>query len=726
MLQNYPKDVILADGTRVTLRPLVAEDEEKLVQLFAGISEQDMRFLQDNVADPAVVRRWCRTINYSRVLPIVAEIDGTLIADATLHRRPVGPRKDVGEFRCYVHPDYRHRGLATILIREIAAIATAEGLRELVVEVFVDARDLIAALERRGFIRQAILPAYQMVVLSHPLGRPAPEITLSPRHADRLPPAELWPTRVYTLPEFARYPDRLNPTEELLDQQVAAGRGERVAILFNDQRITYSALLEQVNRLGSSLQRLGVQPGDAVMLRAPNIPEMVVANFAVLKIGAVSVPASPLFSRAEIAHVARDAEVRAILVHAALLGELEAAREHLPDSVRHIIVIGGQPEALLEKGYLLYDDLIQGGDEELAPVRQNRCDLAVLLYTSCASGPLKGTAHLAEELLGVPDAYGRYAWRVRQEDIIGGAGPMAFSIGYCTFGVIPYRFGAAASLLPRFSPEAMFATIEKHRITILSLLPTAYRKMLQVPDAPRRYDLSSLRLCTGGGEALTAQTYHDWKRAFNLEIYEAFGTTEMLYAFFSNTVNMRARPGSFGQVVPGYEVKVVDDRGVECRPGEIGHLLARGPTGTLYWRDPDQQARAVWDGWNRVGDFAYADEDGYFWFVSREDDVIKSSGYRIGPEEVEQALCQHPMVADAGVIGVPDPVRGQNVKALVVLKEGFTAMEGLEEELINFCRDRIAVYKLPRIVDFVDDLPRTPEGKLLRRVLRAREREKAG
>ncbi len=536
--------------------------------------------------------------------------------------------------------------------------------------------------------------------------------------ADYLPPRELWPTRIYPLPEFATYPDRFNPTEELLDKPVAAGRGERAAVLFEDQRLTYAQLLSQANKLGSALRDLDIREGDRVILRTPNIPPALVANFALLKLGAVCVPTSPLFSRAEIAHVANDAEAVAIIVHSALLAELEAARENLR-TVRHIVVVGGEPAELKPKGYLLYGELLGSGGATLDPMRRARDDLAVLLYTSGTTGPPKGTAHLVEETLIVPDSFGKYGWRVTENDVLGGTAPLAFGAGYSTFATIPFRFGAAASLIARFEPEKMFETIQKHRISVLSLPPTAYRRMLQVPEAEKKYDLSSLRVCTGGGESLTAPTYHAWKEKFGLEIFEGFGTTEMMYVFVSNVVNMHAKPGAFGQVVPGYEVKVVDEEGRDAPPGEIGRFLARGPTGTLYWRDPDKQRQAVTpDGWNRAGDYVYADEEGYFWFVSREDDIIKSSAYRIGPEEIELTLVGHPAVAEVGVIGVPDEVRGQIAKAFVVLKPGQTATS---DELIEYCRGKIATYKLPREVAFVSELPRTPTGKLLRRVLRQRE-----
>jgi len=536
--------------------------------------------------------------------------------------------------------------------------------------------------------------------------------------ADYLPPRELWPTRIYTLPEFASYRPRFNPTEELLDNAVAAGRGERIALLFEDQRITYAQLLGQANKFGNALRELGIGEGDRVLLRSPTIPPAIVANFAVLKLGAVFTPISPLFSRAEIAHVANDAEAVAIIVHAALLGELEAARADLK-TVRHIIVIGGEPAELKAKGYRLYGELLQSGGATLAPVRRAREDVAVLLYTSGTTGRPKGTAHLVEETLIVPDTFGKYGWKVTEHDIIGGSAPLAFGAGYSTFASIPFRFGAAASLIAKFEPEKMFETIQKHRVSVLSLAPTAYRKMLQLPGAEEKFDLSSLRVCTGGGESLTAPTYFAWKEKFGLEIFEGLGTTEMMYVFASNAVKMHARPGSFGTAVPGFEVKVADEKGKEAPPREIGHFLVRGPTGTLYWRDPEKQRHAITaDGWNRAGDFVYCDDEGYFWFVSREDDVIKSSAYRIGPEEIESTLATHPAVADVGVIGVPDEVRGQIAKAFVVLKPGQTVTP---DELIGFCKDKIAKYKLPREVVFVTELPRTAVGKLLRRVLREKE-----
>jgi 2-aminobenzoate-CoA ligase len=546
---------------------------------------------------------------------------------------------------------------------------------------------------------------------------------MAPIPADFLPPRELWPARRYSLPEHRDYPQRLNSTEELVDRHVEAGHGDRVAILYEDQRVTYRQLHASVNRLASALRGLGLEPEDRVLLRAPSIPPALVANFAVIRMGGVVVPTSPLFSRAELVHVAENTDAVALIVAAPLLEEVEKARGELR-RLRHIVVIGGDPGELRTRGYLPYAELVAAGAERCEPVRRDRLAVSVLLYTSGTTGLPKGTAHVMEEALTVPDGFGKYGWRVEPDDVIGGPAPLSLAAGYSTQAVIPFRFGAAASLLPRFTPEAMFEQIQRHRVTIVSILPTAYRKMMQVPDAARRYDLASVRTCTGGGESLGVETYERWKELFGREIYEGLGTTEMMYVFVSSAVTRRVKPGAIGPAVPGYEVRVLAEDGAPAPPGEVGLLVARGPTGTLYWRDAERQRAAVRDGWCRAGDVVTIDADGYVRFLAREDDLIKSSGYRIGPEEVEEALGRHPAVADVAVIGVPDPVRGQRTRAYVVVQPSHAASDALGRELIEFCRGEIAVYKLPREVAFVPQLPRAPgpagpgTGKLLRRVLR--------
>jgi len=548
---------------------------------------------------------------------------------------------------------------------------------------------------------------------------------LSTIPADYLPPKEFQPQRIYKLKEFESYPDPLNSTEELLDKQVAAGRGDSRAVLIGDKVLTYKQLLGASNKIGNALRKLGVEEADRVMLRSPNVPPALFTNFGVLKIGAVLVPTSPMLSPNEIAHIANNAEAKVMVVAAAFLEGVVKARPNLK-TVKHVIVFGGQPEELKAQGFLSYEQLVENESPALAPVRRPRTAVSVLLYTSGTTGMPKGTAHYMEEALIIPDTFGKYGWKVQPDDIICGPAPISLAAGYSTVASIPFRFGAAASLIPKFTPDGMFEQIQSHKVTILSALPTAYRKMLEVQGAEKKYDLSSLRVLTGGGESLTAKTYFDWKDRFNQEIYEGLGTTEMMYVFVSSVANRKVKPGAIGTAIPGYEIQVITEEGKVAKPGELGRLYARGPTGTLYWRPLEdglleKQKSLIREGWVLVGDFCTIDEDGYLSFVSRQEDLIKSSGYRIGPEEIEDALLKHPAVADAGVIGIPDPVRGQNVKAFIILKPGHTGSDELKQQILDSCREHIAIYKLPRLVEFVTELPRTLQGKLLRRVLRDKE-----
>ncbi len=542
-----------------------------------------------------------------------------------------------------------------------------------------------------------------------------------------LPPKEFQPDRIYKLKEFESYPDPLNSTEELLDKQIAAGRGDSPAVLFADKVITYKQLLGASCKIGNALRKLGVEEADRVLLRSPNVPPALFTNFGVLRLGAVIVPTSHMLSPPEITHISNNAEAKVIVVASAFLEGVVKARPNLK-TVKHVIVFGGQPEELKKQGLLCYEELVANEAPAFAPVRRPRKAVAVLLYTSGTTGLPKGTVHYQEEALIVPDTFGKYGWNVQPNDIICGPAPISLAGGYSTVATIPFRFGAAVSLIPKFTPEGLFETVQNHKVTILSALPTAYRKMLDVPDAEKKYNLSTLRVLTGGGESLTAKTYNDWKGRFGQEIYEGLGTSEMMYVFVSSVVTRKVKPGAIGTAVPGYEIQVITEEGKVAKPGELGRLYARGPTGTLYWRPYEdggsmleKQKAVIREGWVLVGDFCTVDDDGYLSFVSRQEDLIKSSGYRIGPEEVEDALLKHPAVADAGVIGIPDPVRGHNVKAFVLLKPGQTPSDELKQQLIDSCRDHIAIYKLPRIIEFTSELPRTLQGKLLRRVLRDKE-----
>ena len=537
-----------------------------------------------------------------------------------------------------------------------------------------------------------------------------------------LPPKETWP--VYLTPdEFADIPHQLNLADFLLDRHVREGRGENPAIKFMDKTITYGQLQQMVNRFGNALKAVGVEPQDRVGIRLVNSPQALVTIFAIEKIGAVPVPTSPLWSAEEVGFVANNAEMKFFVVNAPLMEPVTKAKPEFEYGTR-IIVIGGNPNEVKAAGDLVYEEMVEKGSPDLEATMLNADDIGIMLYTSGTTGMPKGCVHFVRPAVMVSRVVNRYVYQMKPGDILGGAAPVSFAAGFGTFSLIPFEGGAAVSLIPRFAPPDMMDLIQKHRITILTGLPTAYRALMKFPDF-KKYDIGSVRLYTSGGDALGAETLQAWQELSGKPIWEGLGGTEMLHLVTSNTMNPEPVPNSIGKPLPGVKVKVVNAERQECKPGEIGSMILQGPSGTLYWKPYEEdekllrsQKKGVVDGWNQMGDAVYMNEDGNIFFVSREDDMIKSSGYRIGPAEVEEAILKHPAVADAGVVGIPDPDKGQITKAVVVLKPGFQGGDAFFEELKEFLKQYIAIYKLPRVIQYMDALPRTPTGKLLRRKLR--------
>lgn len=546
---------------------------------------------------------------------------------------------------------------------------------------------------------------------------------------DCLPPSDLLPEYIIP-PEYADLPDELNLTEEILDINIKQGRGDNPAIKFMDKTLTYQQVYDSVNKLGNSLKDLGVEPLDRVALRMTNGPAAIIANFAIMKIGAVPITMSPLWSKDEISFAANNAETVALFSTAPILAEVEKAREDM-EFTKHVIIAGGDAEELESKGFLSFEKLVEAGNPELEPVKMKKDDLALILYTSGTTGPPKGCCHFVGATLIETDLVGKHVWKLGPEDTLGGGAPVSFAAGYGTFALIPFRFGSAVSLIPRFEPQEMLKLVEKHKITVFTGLPTAYRVLL-VQENFSDFDFSSVRMCSTGGDSLTPATFDAWKAKTGHEIYEGLGATEMIHLVTSNSVAPKPNSASIGQKLPGFDIRVLDEEGEECKPQEVGSLAIKGPTGICYWKPYvdnerllENQKSAVRNGWNILGDAVYSDEEGYIFFVSREGDMIKSSGYRIGPSEVEEALILHPAVADACVIGSPDPVRGENTVAYCVLAEGTEESDELKQEVVESCRDHIAVYKLPRELHIVESLPKTPTGKLLRRIVRDWDKERA-
>ncbi|RLI81806.1 acetyl-CoA synthetase [Archaeoglobales archaeon] len=542
-------------------------------------------------------------------------------------------------------------------------------------------------------------------------------------------PKETWPEIIIPdeILDYIGERKELNLAEEILDKNIKEGRSRRVAVYFEDRRVTFRDLYRLSNRIANYLVSIGIKNYDRVGFRIRNMPEAIAVNFGIMKAGAIPVPLNPMWAKKEVVHVSNNAELKAIFVS----GDertFKAVGDAVPDlkTVKNVVVLDKEEG---EGIYIPFTD-VYTESASFDPIPLKLGTPAVILFTSGTTGLPKGCVHFVENVLSAVYLVGRYVWKLTPDDVIGGPAPVSFAMGYGNGCLIPYFHGAAASIWPRFTVENFFKYVEEHGITVFSSLPTAYRMILADPklgEYMEKYDISSLRMCSGGGEALGYETARKWKEVFGMDIYESLGATEMVHVCISNACAPSAMAGSIGFPVPGYITKIVDpDTGEECKPGEVGSLYIKGPTGIRYWNHPtrplsEKQKSSVKDGWNVLGDFVRKDENGYIYFVSRDDDLIKSSGYRIGPEEIEQPLSQHPAVAECAVIGVPDPegIRGQLVKAIVRLKEGYQPSEELKQELLKHLEQNVARYKLPRIIEFTTKpLPRTATGKLLRRLLR--------
>jgi 2-aminobenzoate-CoA ligase len=519
---------------------------------------------------------------------------------------------------------------------------------------------------------------------------------------DNLPPPALWPDFVFSLPEL-QYPERLNAVSALLDSHLAAGRGDAPCLISsNGESWTYAETAARVNRIAQVLTGdLGFQPGHRVLLRAPNSPMLAAIYLAVLKAGGVVVATMPMLRARELSFIIRKAQVSLAFCDPALLAELEAAAEGQPVLAR-IVDIGQALPALMAAAPADFEPCDTASD-----------DVCLIGFTSGTTGEPKATMHMHRDLLAICDAYGAYVLKARAADRFIGSPPLAFTFGLGGLVLFPLRAGASTILLERPSPDDLLAAMIALKPTVCFTAPTAYRALIS-KMAPG--DCASLRICVSAGEALPLATFEAWKAATGITLQDGIGATEMLHIFISATVD-QVRPGATGKAVPGYEAKVIDADGRDLPPGSIGRLAVRGPTGCRYMTD-SRQAQYVKNGWNVTGDTYLMDENGYFWYQARSDDMIISAGYNIAGPEVESSLLTHPAVAECGVVGADDEERGTIVKAYVVLKPGHPEDGAMAKALQDHVKADIAPYKYPRAITFVKALPRTETGKLQRFQLR--------
>lgn len=530
---------------------------------------------------------------------------------------------------------------------------------------------------------------------------------------DNLPPRDAWPDLIFTLPELA-YPERLNCGAELLDRMVEGGFAERPCLIGSAGVWTYADTLDRVQRIARVLvEDFGLVPGNRVLLRAPNSPMLAACWLAAMRIGAIAVTTMPLLRAGELAKVIDKAQVSFALCDAGLLEELERAQAMQPVLRRILAMKSDEQEAL--------DSRMQRRAADFPAVDTAAEDVALIAFTSGTTGQPKGTMHFHRDVLAICDTFSRHILQPRPDDIFCGSPPLAFTFGLGGLLTFPLRVGAATVLLEKPGAEALLAeAIAGRKASICCTAPTAWRAMVNAMDG---YDVTSLRAGVSAGEPLPRPTWEAVQERTGVRLIDGIGATEMLHIFISASGDA-IRPGATGRPVPGYEAKVIDDEGQEVPTGEVGRLAVRGPTGCRYLADP-RQRDYVQRGWNVTGDSYRADEDGYFWFQARNDDMIISSGYNIAGPEVEEALLAHPAVQECAVVGAPDLDRGSIVKAFIVLHDDINAESELVKQLQEFVKRSIAPYKYPRAIEFIENLPRTETGKVQRFRLRQLERERA-
>ena len=510
-------------------------------------------------------------------------------------------------------------------------------------------------------------------------------------------------------------PPQFNVATWFVDRHVTEGRGGSPAFHYDNRVLTYGDVFDLVNRTGNALRALGVGLEDRVLLLCLDAPEFLGAFWGAIKIGAVPVPVNTLMRAADYLYFLNDSRAKVAVVSALLLAEAGPILGQAP-LLRHVLVAGGAAA-----GHRSFEEQVSKAPPTLEAAPTSRDDAAFWLYSSGSTGFPKGAVHLHHDMWVCAQTYARQVLGITASDKVFSAAKLFFAYGLGNGGYFPMAVGAQSVLYPhRPTPEGVFEVLARHRPTIFFGVPTLFAGMLAVKEAEKRFDVSSLRLCVSAGEALPEEIYTRWRERFGVEIIDGIGTTEILHIFLSNRPN-QVRPGSSGLPVPGYEAAIVDDDGRPVPRGEIGNLRVKGDsTMAFYWNKHDKTKETLFGPWIQTGDKYWEDEDGYFWYAGRADDMLKVGGIWVSPVEVEATLIKHPAVLEAAVVGKEDSDRLVKPHAFVVLKEPAVATTALADELKAFVKDKIAPYKYPRWIEFVNDLPKTATGKIQRFKLRAR------
>jgi len=512
--------------------------------------------------------------------------------------------------------------------------------------------------------------------------------------------------------------EQLNAAAVFVDTHIAEGRGDRPAILCEGRTVTYADLQEGVNRFGNILRELDTRMEERVAILLPDIPEFAFAFFGAMKIGAVAVPLNTLLGTEEYAYLLNDCRARVLVVHASLAERIASIRDRLK-YLQYITVCGG--DCNCDADYPRLEPLLQSVSPLLDAADTSRDDAAFWLYSSGTTGFPKGAIHLHHDMIVAADGYAQQTLGITESDVCFSVAKLFFAYGLGNSLYFPLRVGGAGIFLPEKPlPEAVFRVIDEYRPTIFYSVPTSYAALLQAAEQAGRTSLGRVRLCVSAGEPLPKPIFERWLERFGVEILDGIGSTEALHIFISNRPG-EARGGATGQIVPGYDAKIVDDIGYELPADNIGTLLIRGDSITPgYWNKHEATKKTILGEWIDTRDKFWRDEEGFYWFGGRTDDAMKVNGQWVWPADVEAVLQGHPAVLESGVAGIPDDHDLIKPAAYVVLKEGVEPSLELALELQAFVKNNTAPYKYPRWIEFVDDLPKTATGKIQRFKLRER------
>ena len=530
-------------------------------------------------------------------------------------------------------------------------------------------------------------------------------------------------------------PDQFNAATYFIDRHLQEGRGEKIAIEAEAARLSYRQLHEGVNRFGNGLRQLDVRVEERVFLLLLDGPEFAISFFGAIKIGAVPVPVNTLLKPADYQYILNNARARVAVVSESLYPQIRAiAREQLRH-LKHIIVVGSEPP----EGTLRFSELIEQNSPDLEAEPTSKDDAAFWLYSSGSTGFPKACVHLQHDMVVCAERYAKAVLGMTGNDRCFSAAKLFFAYGLGNALYFPLAVGGTSILWPGPpKPQKIFEIIEHHRPTLFFSVPSNYASLLAFDpgkarvgtDAPVRpversstspdFDLSSIRYGVSAGEALPAALFHRFKERFGVEILDAIGSTEVLHMFIANRPGA-VRPGSSGQIIDGYEARIVDEHDHPVKPGDIGNLLVKSDsTCSHYWNQHEKSKSTIAGHWIRTGDKYHQDADGYFWYAGRSDDMLKCSGVWVSPVEIEAVLIEHPAVQEAAVVGREDHDQLLKPAACVVLKDGAAGTPDLAHELQEFVVSRLPVFKRPRWVEFLDELPKTATGKVQRYKLRQR------